>query len=338
MMHTFVTVGTNDLRQALTSVRAHASTDDRLPSTHRIRLAIGEQLVTVTATDSYSAGMAIVSVWERDADAQEPVTADLLPHDVAKLLSIHTGGTDKGDEPDRRLRIDVTRERITVTDCSGLIDGRALTVPRLPTDGGILCRIPDLILGQHSSPDVALVDMFAGGEILGRFKVAGAAYGKPVGIEAHSGSRALLVRVGESFLGLLMPQTIYDDGRVELAEWARGWSERLPEIAAAARSEAAEPAVDIHRVAAAGVDQHDRRDYLRAVEEVVRRQIASGPMIQRCLRIGVAKAWRLLDQMEAAGIVSPRREDGPGRDVLVPAEALDDLIAALRAEISEEPQ
>uniref|UniRef100_UPI002453C167 DNA translocase FtsK n=1 Tax=Nocardia abscessus TaxID=120957 RepID=UPI002453C167 len=80
----------------------------------------------------------------------------------------------------------------------------------------------------------------------------------------------------------------------------------------------------------------DREAFLQAVDLVVRTQFASGSMLQRRMRIGFAKAQRLLDQMETAGIVGPAGDSASKpRDVLVPAEHGDALLEALRAEGGE---
>ncbi|WP_157124795.1 hypothetical protein, partial [Nocardia pseudovaccinii] len=61
---TTVTVGTTDFRHALNAVRVHACTDSEIPPIHRIRLAIDQHNIVVTATDMFTAGLAIASVWE----------------------------------------------------------------------------------------------------------------------------------------------------------------------------------------------------------------------------------------------------------------------------------
>lgn len=236
---TSIEVGTADLRAALAAVRVHACPDKDLPDLHRIRLAIGRENITVTATDRFTAGLAIVSIWNEVFDVRDgaPTTVDLLPADAGKVLSIFPAGKDSGDEPAYRLRIDVAPERVTLTDCSGLIDGRALTVPRLPASDGGLSGIPASVAAHTNSAPTMLADMSVGGELLGRFKAASTAYKKSLEIEARNAGRALLIRCGESFLGLLMPRDQNEDDRVRAAEWARNWNNRLPEIVAAAKAE-----------------------------------------------------------------------------------------------------
>jgi hypothetical protein len=230
----YFTVGTVDLRRALRAVLPHVSTDETVPNLNVVHLDRGPVNLTVTATDRFTAGHAIVSVldWGDDPTDGTMGAFDLSVEDVKKVLALFKpskGKSDNEEDPESLLRIDLTDDDVTVTDTSGLFpSGQSLRLPRTSA-GDDYPDVERLIGKMLRAPATGAARLVSNPDFGRRFAEAGRAYGgAALVLEPTGDTQAIVVSCGESFVGLWMPIRTTPETDVDLRLWRDAWLRRLP--------------------------------------------------------------------------------------------------------------
>ncbi len=223
---TSLAVGLVDLRRALKAVTPHAEPDHEITRLHRVRCDVGPVNLTVTATQHYTVGNAIVSVVGDVLG--ELIEFDLLPSEVKHILSVFPMPKKRpGIDPmDHVLRIELDEKLITITDIDGLFAGTSLSLPRTPVE----TDYPDvqgLLAKRLTARPVKTDRLVTGGQLLVLFNHAASAYHEALVIEPTGSRSSLLVSCGDSFIGLLMPVPADDDRTALINGWHADWLARL---------------------------------------------------------------------------------------------------------------
>lgn len=316
------TVSSAEIRAALAAVSVHADQTGEVPSMSRVRVDVGPEDVTASATQGLTVGLGTVQI-EDNLDGETGLF-DLGLNDIREILIIFRPASK--NEPDYPLRFDVTEKQLTVTDVGGLFEGKALQLPRHPTAENfpdVEALLQDSLISGGESADRLITSP----GLLGLFVKSGTAYGDALVFDPAGNGGAMLITIGDRFIGMLAPQRESEDRAAELASAHAKWLVRITEHA---RAPVPKIQDDPRPAAAASAEIGDDAALLvHAVELVVSTQFGSPSMIQRKLRVGFAKAARLMDLMEAHGVVGPA-EGSKARDVLVTPDELDGLLARLR--------
>ncbi len=117
----------------------------------------------------------------------------------------------------------------------------------------------------------------------------------------------------------------YDDARARMEAEAAGES-LLPEpdILETVRAQEAKAAGGDEDDDVNGSDERDAR-FREAAEVVIQHRQGSTSLLQRRLKIGYGRAARIIDQLEAAGVLAPSEGAARPRDVLIGVQDLDRL-------------
>lgn len=142
--------------------------------------------------------------------------------------------------------------------------------------------------------------------------------------------KPLHIQIGSQYRGVAIPRS-YADGPKDrakgLAPDVEVYDPKLPPRVEPERKPGPDDPRPVDLDAEVEID--DPELLAQAAEIIGASQFASASMLQRKLRVGFAKAGRLLDQLEQVGIVGPA-QGSKARDVLVQVEGLSDLVKRIR--------
>lgn len=329
---TSFTVDLRDLRAALLSVLPHVPSAKDEPRLARVRLTPFAHTCEVTATDRYSAALALVSIVDWfDEDAS---VIDMSELDVKKALAVFKA---PGKGEDVRVRILTTQTELTLTDVSGLFAGESLTLQRVASSDDLFPNIRSLFAGRLDQGEATGAPAWVNSALLVRYAIAQKVYRHPLIIETRRGGKAWIVRCGDSFLGQISLVSPSEDDEILAREWVRDWNHRLPiptledwDLAPIPYSTQPDP-TDPDADYTAPPDPAEDTDLLaQAAELVITTQFGSASMIQRKLRIGRALASGLMEILEDQGVIGPA-EGSKAREVLITPDGLDTALERIRA-------
>lgn len=227
-MTTSFEIALHDLRAALVSVLPHVDAGkDAWHPCDMVRLLPGPVNLEVMATDRATAALAVVSVLEHHSDGGDAI--DISHTDARALLAVFKPPPNNDDTVPEQftLRVSTGADQVTFTDSSGMLEGASLTVPRADTEFPSVARAIGSHLGTGRRGKSGLgEEAWVHVKSWQKWVAAAKAYQELLVVEHFE--KVALVRVGESFIGMMARVQPDEEAVAQARRWRQGWVERLP--------------------------------------------------------------------------------------------------------------
>ncbi|MBN0039367.1 hypothetical protein JN535_04155 [Cellulosimicrobium cellulans] len=230
-----VLVGRASVRCALAAVLPHVGGTE---TTSRVRFTFesGTRLL-VSATDGSTLAVARAHVTGVVA-LPELAVVDVEPRSVREVLAVFTPPSGKDDRAmwnEESFGLTVTEDEVSWVERSEILDGRSLTVPRLPDlgDDRSYPDVPHHLTRFLQAPLSARPDATAAPKLLARFVTSAKAWGDDLQLDLayRSGPSGFTVQVGDDFAGVLLPIHRDEERNEFVARYRDDWITTLTPLA-----------------------------------------------------------------------------------------------------------